>query len=103
MDQIRVDDNGFVIVERSLVETKTRSFRFNQFAQILLRSETSTKTSRTGLKRAKQTEVLEFIRKNGTSEKFYPAELIGDSASDLLARAEARGLGLVHIKGDPQG
>jgi hypothetical protein len=99
-DQVRVDDNGFVIVEGSLVKTNTRSFRFDQFAQIVLMNETYTKTSRMGLKRKKETEVLDFIQKNGTSEKLYPGELIGEAASDLLARAAARGVELVHIEGD---
>ena len=97
-DQIRVDDNGFVSVSGSLVERKTQAVRFDQLAQIQVQTETYTETSRRGRQRERQRQVLVFIRKDGTSEKFYPDTLIKEAAPDLLARAEAKGVGIVDVE-----
>jgi hypothetical protein len=102
-DQIRVDDNGFVSVGGSLVERKTQAVRFDQLAQIQVQTETFTETSRRGRQREKRRQVLVFIRKNGTSEKFYPDTLINMAAPDLLTRAKAKGVGFVDVEEHARG
>jgi thioredoxin 1 len=96
-DQIRVDDNGFVSVAGSLVERTTQAVRFDQLARIQVQVETYQVTSRRG-RRERRRQVLVFIRKDGTSEKFYPDILINAAAPDLVARAKAKGVAFVDVE-----
>jgi hypothetical protein len=95
--QIRVDENGFASVGASLFARKTQVVRFDQLAQIQLQTETYIVTSRRG-QQERRRQILVFIRRDGTSEKFYSDPLINEAALDLLARAEAKGVGFVDVE-----
>jgi acyl carrier protein len=96
-DRIRVNDDGFEAVGGSLLKKQVQAVQFNQLAQIQLQTEEVEVRGRRGRSRTVNEQVVLFINKDGTSEKFYPGALFNVAAHDIFARAAARGVHVVDV------
>jgi acyl carrier protein len=97
-DRIRVNDDGFEAVGGSLLKRQVQAVKFNQLAQIQLQTEEVEVRGRRGSRRTTTQQVVRFIKKDGTSENFYPSNLFNVAAHDIFARAAARGIHVVDVE-----